>query len=166
MTEPFHRLPARRPSVSRDRMRERKVQVRTHQARRTCSFYQSPIILVTNLRKSYQTARGELTLFRDLNLEVKAGEMVAIVGQSGAGKSTLLHMLGALDAPSAGTVYCASTHVAQLTARQAAAFRNRELGMFAVPLFAADSRHWKMWPCRCWRVVHRNVRRAPWHRTG
>jgi len=88
----------------------------------------SPIIQVANLQKSYKTARGELTLFRDLNLEVHTGEMVAIVGQSGAGKSTLLHILGALDAPSAGTVYCASTNVVQLTPRQAAAFRNREIG--------------------------------------
>jgi lipoprotein-releasing system ATP-binding protein len=87
-----------------------------------------PIIHVTDLQKSYETARGELSLFHGLNLEVQAGEMVAIVGQSGAGKSTLLHMLGALDAPSAGTVYCASTNVAQLTQRQAAAFRNREIG--------------------------------------
>ncbi|MGA2536235.1 MAG: ABC transporter ATP-binding protein [Terracidiphilus sp.] len=89
---------------------------------------QAPIIQVANLEKSYKTARGELTLFRDLNLEVQTGEMVAIVGQSGAGKSTLLHILGALDAPSAGTVYCASTNVVQLTPRQAAAFRNREIG--------------------------------------
>ena len=54
--------------------------------------------------------------------------MVAVVGQSGAGKSTLLHILGALDTPSAGTVYCASTDVAKLNPRQAAAFRNREIG--------------------------------------
>ncbi len=86
------------------------------------------IIQVSNLKKTYKTARGELTLFSNLNLEIEAGEMVAIVGQSGAGKSTLLHILGALDAPSAGTVYCASTNVAALTARKAAAFRNREIG--------------------------------------
>ena len=88
----------------------------------------SPMIQVQNLEKTYQTARGKLTLFRDLNLEVKTGEMVAIVGQSGAGKSTLLHILGALETSTAGTVHCASTNVAALTQRQAAAFRNREIG--------------------------------------
>jgi len=87
-----------------------------------------PIVQVSGLQKSYKTARRELSLFHGLHLEVQPGEMVAIVGQSGAGKSTLLHILGALDTPSAGTVYCASTNVAQLTPRQAAAFRNREIG--------------------------------------
>src|SRR5580658_3169053 len=89
---------------------------------------QSPLIQVQGLRKSYQTARGSLHLFDDLDLEVQAGELVAIVGQSGAGKSTLLHILGALDAPSAGTVYCASINVSTLTPREAAIFRNREIG--------------------------------------
>lgn len=88
----------------------------------------SPVIQVQGLRKTYQTARGALDLFHDLDLEVEAGELVAIVGQSGAGKSTLLHILGALDAPSAGTVTCASVNVAALTAREAAVFRNREIG--------------------------------------
>ncbi len=88
----------------------------------------SPVVDVRDLEKSYRTARGTLQLFSKLNLRVEAREMVAIVGQSGAGKSTLLHILGALDTPSAGTVYCASTDVARLTPRQAAAFRNREIG--------------------------------------
>jgi lipoprotein-releasing system ATP-binding protein len=87
-----------------------------------------PIIQVRNLEKTYTTARGALTLFRGLDLEVQAGEMVAIVGQSGAGKSTLLHILGALDAPTAGTVHCASVNVVGLSERQAAEFRNREIG--------------------------------------
>lgn len=88
----------------------------------------SPIIQVDGLEKTYKTARGTLTLFRGLDLEIETGEMVAIVGQSGAGKSTLLHILGALDAPTAGTVLCAATNVANLSQREAAAFRNREIG--------------------------------------
>jgi len=102
-----------------------------------------PLIRVEGLRKSYRTARGELCLFEDLNLVVEAGELVAIVGQSGAGKSTLLHILGALDAPSAGTVHCAATNVASLSPRQAAAFRNREIGYvwqfhYLLPEFTAE----------------------------
>ncbi len=54
--------------------------------------------------------------------------MLAIVGQSGAGKSTLLHILGALDRPSAGDVYCANSRVNQLSEDDAADFRNREVG--------------------------------------
>jgi len=101
-----------------------------------------PIIQVTGLEKTYTTARGALTLFRNLDLVVQPGEMVAILGQSGAGKSTLLHILGALDTPTAGTVYCASTNVAQLSPRQAAAFRNREIGYvwqfhYLLPEFSA-----------------------------
>ena len=88
----------------------------------------APIIQVRNLEKTYRTARGPLTLFQGLGLTIHAGELIAIVGQSGTGKSTLLHILGALDAPTAGTVHCASINVATLNAREAAAFRNREIG--------------------------------------
>jgi lipoprotein-releasing system ATP-binding protein len=103
----------------------------------------APLIRVEGLRKSYRTARGELVLFEGLSLVVEAGEMVAIVGQSGAGKSTLLHILGALDTPSAGTVYCASTNVASLSPQKAAAFRNREIGYvwqfhYLLPEFTAE----------------------------
>jgi lipoprotein-releasing system ATP-binding protein len=101
------------------------------------------IVQVTGLEKTYRTARGPLTLFKDLHFRVACGEFVAITGQSGAGKSTLLHILGALDSPSAGTVYCASTNVATLTPRQAAAFRNREIGYvwqfhYLLPEFTAQ----------------------------
>jgi lipoprotein-releasing system ATP-binding protein len=88
----------------------------------------SPLIQVRDLEKTYSTARGPLTLFRSLELNVMPGELVAIVGQSGTGKSTLLHILGALDAPTAGTVHCASINVATLKPREAAVFRNREIG--------------------------------------
>jgi lipoprotein-releasing system ATP-binding protein len=88
----------------------------------------APLVQVRQLEKTYTTARGSLTLFKNLDLEVFPGELIAIVGQSGAGKSTLLHILGALDTATAGTVHCASTNVAGLSARQGAAFRNSTIG--------------------------------------
>ncbi len=103
----------------------------------------APIVRVMGLKKTYWSTRGALDIFVGLDLEVAAGEMVAVVGRSGAGKSTLLHILGALDAPSSGTVYCASTNVAALTPREAAAFRNREIGYvwqfhYLLPEFTAQ----------------------------
>lgn len=86
------------------------------------------LVSVKGLRKEYSTGRGRLTLFDGLTFDILQGEMLAIVGQSGAGKSTLLHILGALDTPSAGDVYCASTQLRSLSPSQAAAFRNREIG--------------------------------------
>jgi lipoprotein-releasing system ATP-binding protein len=83
---------------------------------------------VENLRKEYRSGLQPLVLFDELNLTVRRGEMIAIVGESGAGKSTLLHLLAALDRPSAGDVYCASTWLGKLTAGEAATFRNREIG--------------------------------------
>lgn len=102
----------------------------------------TPLVSVHQLEKTYVTARGPLTLFKNLDLQVFSGEMVAIVGQSGAGKSTLLHILGALDAPTAGTVHCASTNVAGLTAREGARFRNSQIGYvwqfhYLLPEFSA-----------------------------
>jgi len=113
----------------------RESAVRVHEA-------SSPLIQVHNLEKTYRTARGDLTLFRGLELTVRAGELIAIVGQSGTGKSTRLHILGALDAPTTGTVHCASTNVAALKPREAAAFRNREIGYvwqfhYLLPEFSA-----------------------------
>ncbi|MDR3722981.1 MAG: ABC transporter ATP-binding protein [Terracidiphilus sp.] len=130
MTEP-------KPSVALASARfEREAETRAETA-------DSPAILVENLEKNYRTARGELTLFRNLNLRVETGEMVAIVGQSGAGKSTLLHILGALDRPTAGRVVCAGVDVNALGANEAAAFRNRAIGYvwqfhYLLPEFTAQ----------------------------
>jgi lipoprotein-releasing system ATP-binding protein len=87
-----------------------------------------PLVQVENLRKEYTTGRGKLVLFEGLSFEVAQGDLLAIVGQSGAGKSTLLHILGTLDTPSEGDVYCASIPLKNLTTKQAASFRNREIG--------------------------------------
>lgn len=106
-----------------------------------------PLLRVEGLRKEYagnsRSGRSALLLFDDLNFQIDGGELVAIVGQSGSGKSTLLHMLGALDAPTAGTVYCATTQVTKLSARESARFRNEHVGYvwqfhYLLPEFTAQ----------------------------
>ena len=87
-----------------------------------------PLLKIDHLSKQYLTGRGKLVLFEDISFHVSKGELVALVGESGAGKSTLLHMLGALDRPSSGEVYCASTPLSSLSTKQASEFRNRKIG--------------------------------------
>ena len=89
------------------------------------------MIRVEGLRKAYAgkgLGHGELELFQGLSFRVGAGEMVAIVGESGAGKSSLLHLMAALDQPSAGQVWVGDRMLSSLSARQAAEFRNRDVG--------------------------------------
>jgi len=86
------------------------------------------VLRASKLSKTYTTGRGQLELFRELDLEVHAGEMVAIVGESGVGKSSLLHLLAALDRPTSGEVWCGESRLSELTPAQAARFRNRDVG--------------------------------------
>lgn len=95
------------------------------------SAQQPPVLRAIALEKTYPPLKPGvpgLQLFRELNLSVESGEMVAIVGESGAGKSSLLHLLAALDSPTAGEVWCGSTNVTRLTPGEAATYRNREMG--------------------------------------
>jgi lipoprotein-releasing system ATP-binding protein len=88
-----------------------------------------PILTGRALRKVYREEDGsELTILDGVDIDVRPGEAVAIVGASGAGKSTLLHLLGCLDRPTSGTVTLAGDSVADLPVRQLAAVRNRLIG--------------------------------------
>lgn len=103
---------------------------------------QDPLLRVEGLKKVFRSGEADLVLFENLSFQVAQGEMLAIVGQSGAGKSTLLHIVGALDRPSAGAVYCADSRVNSLSDDAAAEFRNRELGFvwqfhYLLPEFTA-----------------------------
>jgi lipoprotein-releasing system ATP-binding protein len=92
---------------------------------------QKIVLRAAALGKTYPPLKpggAGLQLFHDLDLEVAAGEMVAIVGESGAGKSSLLHLLAALDKPTAGEVWCGNTNVTAFSSRDAALYRNREMG--------------------------------------
>ncbi len=89
---------------------------------------QDPLLRVEGLSKVFRSGEADLVLFENLSFQVDKGTMLAIVGQSGTGKSTLLHILGALDRPSAGAVYCAQLKVNALSEDDAAEFRNREIG--------------------------------------
>nr|WP_210425197.1 lipoprotein-releasing ABC transporter ATP-binding protein LolD [Spongiibacter thalassae] len=80
------------------------------------------------LCKHYRQGSEVLHILNAVELEVKAGETLAIVGPSGAGKTTLLHMLGGLDLPSSGRVLLGGDDLATLDDRQRSALRNRKLG--------------------------------------
>ena len=74
----------------------------------------TPALELRNVARSYAEGRGRLDVFKDLNLTVRAGEIVALVGQSGSGKSSLLHIAGLLEAPTAGEVFIAGQNCAML----------------------------------------------------
>jgi lipoprotein-releasing system ATP-binding protein len=86
------------------------------------------LIEARGIVKSYPVGGASLTVLRDLDLAVDAGEMVAIVGASGVGKSTLLHVLGGLDRVDRGSIAIAGTDLTMLPDAERVAFRNRHIG--------------------------------------
>lgn len=87
-----------------------------------------PLILASGLVKGYRTPAGYVPVLQRLDLDVAAGEMLAITGASGVGKSTLLHVLGTLDRPEAGDVRVEGENVFALDEARMRTFRNRTLG--------------------------------------
>jgi lipoprotein-releasing system ATP-binding protein len=88
----------------------------------------SSVLACTRLAKSFHEAGVVLQVLRDIELDVAAGERVAIMGASGSGKSTLLHLLGGLDRPNAGEVRVGGNVLNRLNPVQLGMLRNRELG--------------------------------------
>jgi lipoprotein-releasing system ATP-binding protein len=86
------------------------------------------VLQAQGLTKRFTEGRLDVTVLQGVDLSVRAGETLAIVGASGSGKSTLLHLLGALDAPSGGTVLLNGQNLAQCSAAQQGVLRNRYLG--------------------------------------
>lgn len=86
------------------------------------------VLQTLDLRKSYLSGSMELPVLEGIDITVRAGEIISIVGASGVGKSTLLNLMGALDRPTGGTVLYEGQDVFKLTNRELARFRNGELG--------------------------------------
>lgn len=82
------------------------------------------ILEASNIYKSY----GKLPILKGVDITVKKGEIVSIVGASGAGKSTLLHIIGTLDKADSGQVFIDGTAIHNLSANELSAFRNKQIG--------------------------------------
>ncbi len=86
------------------------------------------IIQCQNLSKSFNDVSRNIDVLKAVNLEIKKGERVAIVGASGSGKSTLLHLLGGLDKPSEGSIFVADQDLSKMSESKKSKLRNHTLG--------------------------------------
>ena len=88
----------------------------------------TPVLACVGLSKIYQQGGSEVRVLENINIEVARGEIVAIIGSSGSGKSTLLHLLGGLDAPTAGEVRVQGRPIQSLSETERGDLRNSALG--------------------------------------
>ena len=86
------------------------------------------VLEAKGLTKRFTEGRLDVTVLHGVDLQIRAGETLAIVGASGSGKSTLLHLLGGLDAPTAGTVRLKGEEMSSLSAERQGQLRNQHLG--------------------------------------
>lgn len=87
------------------------------------------IMVVSQLRKGYVKGKKLIPVLRGVDLTVRQGEFLAVVGQSGSGKSTLLHLMGTLDTPDSGTIYFDGQRIDNLPISQRDVLRNHFIGM-------------------------------------
>lgn len=87
------------------------------------------MIALRNLRKSYETAEGRLEVLRGVNLDLGAGDRVALMGESGSGKSTLLHLVAGLDRTDSGEITIGGRDISKLNDRERAAYRRTKVGL-------------------------------------
>lgn len=88
----------------------------------------SSVIEARDLSRQYRMGSQTVHALRGVSFQVAAGEFVALMGPSGSGKSTLMHLLGCLDSPSGGQYILAGEDVGELSRRQRATIRNRQIG--------------------------------------
>ncbi|MCM3341801.1 ABC transporter ATP-binding protein [Paenibacillus sp. MER TA 81-3] len=86
------------------------------------------MISIRDVRKGYRMGSEEVTILRGINLEIRQGDFVAIIGPSGSGKSTLMNVIGCLDTPSSGSYTLDGMEVSGLSDNKLAEVRNRKIG--------------------------------------
>ena len=86
------------------------------------------MLKLKNIHKSYQQGSQEFPILKGINLHVKEGDFLAIMGQSGSGKSTLMNIIGCLDKASAGSYHIEGTDVSDLSDNQLSDLRNQKIG--------------------------------------
>lgn len=101
------------------------------------------MVKVENLSKSYGSGDIKIDALKDINITIKHGEFVAIVGSSGSGKSTLLHLLGGVDKPTSGKVIVDDVDIYSLSEKELAIFRRRKVGFIfqfynLIPVLTAE----------------------------
>ncbi len=87
------------------------------------------LIETVNLRKTYEHINGNITLFNNLNLQIKQGDLIALVGPSGSGKSSLLHLLALLDEPSKGRILINNNETKSLSNNQKDKIRRKNISI-------------------------------------
>lgn len=101
------------------------------------------VVKTIDLCKSYGEGNTKVEALKNINLTIKKGEFVAVVGASGSGKSTLLHLLGGVDKPTSGKVYVDGVDIYSLSEKELAVFRRRKVGFIfqfynLVPVLTAE----------------------------
>ena len=102
----------------------------------------TPLIRLADVSKVYQLESGDFTALRNISLDIREGEFVALMGPSGSGKSTMMNQLGILDVPSSGEIYVAGKNVAGMTNLERTHMRRDVIGyvfqkFYLIPLLSA-----------------------------
>jgi putative ABC transport system ATP-binding protein len=90
---------------------------------------ETPLVVLAGVEKTYQSGRVPFRALRGIDLEIRAGEMVAIVGPSGSGKTTIVNLIAGIDRPSAGTVTVNGTRLDLLKEEDLAIWRRANIGL-------------------------------------
>src|SRR3989338_9190522 len=89
---------------------------------------QREVLRLENVNKVYNTGGGDFNALRNLNLSIRKGDLISILGPSGSGKSTILHIMGLLDRPTTGKVFVDDIETSRMSQQERARIRGSKIG--------------------------------------